>query len=98
MASSSVNVFYQNSRSIEENLSIIEFSHFFNPKQFKEAKPGHLSSISQQRRYAEYRLYHVQQQLDRTPLWKRTEYLKEEVWAWEIFAQTVLPMLSFLDD
>lgn len=83
---------------MKDDLFDIKFSHSFNPKQVKRVRPGHLSSVSQQLKYAQRRLFQVQQQLAKAPLGERIDKLEEEVWAWSIFSQTVLPMLSFLDD
>jgi hypothetical protein len=85
-------------KSVNKYLTDIEFSHSFNPKRVKKVRPGHLSSVLEQQKYAERQLHKAQKQLASTPACRKTEKLKEEVWAWEIFSQTVLPMLSFLDD
>ena len=98
MAFNNGNPFVGYQKSLEENLFDIEFSHSFNPMQIKKVKPGYLSSVYEQRKYAENKLQQMQQKLACTPLYKRTDMLEEEVWAWGIFSQTVLPMLSFLDE
>lgn len=98
MSSQTVNGFDKYTRSVDDDLNSIEFSHSFSPKTIKRVRPGHLSSVSQQLKYAESKMQQVQQQYALTPIKRRTEKLEEEVWAWTIFSQTVLPMLSFLDD
>jgi hypothetical protein len=85
-------------KSMEDIMLDIEFSHSFNPTHIRKVKPGHLSSITQQRRFAESKFISVQRQLANTPASKKREMLEDDMWAWGIFANTVLPMLSFLDD
>jgi hypothetical protein len=85
-------------KSVEKYLSDIKFSHSFSPKCVKKVKPGHLSSVVQQQKYAERQLCKAQMKLATAPPSKRKEQLEDDVWAWGIFSQTVLPMLSFLDE
>lgn len=85
-------------RSFEDIMLDIEFTHSFNPMYIRKVKPGHLSSIAQQRRFAESKFLNVQRQLANAPTSKFRKRLEDDVWAWGIFASTVLPMLSFLDD
>jgi hypothetical protein len=94
MTSNNGNTFVGYQKSLKENLFDIKFSQSFNPKQIKTVQPGYLSSVYQQRKYAECRFKQLQQKLAN----KSTDILEEEVWAWGIFSQTVLPMLSFLDE
>lgn len=94
MSSKNESAFAGYQKSLADNLFDIQFSHSFNPKIIKKVKPGYLSSVHQQRKYAESKLHKVQHKLACTP----TNKLEEDEWAWRIFSQTVLPMLSFLDE
>ena len=85
-------------KSVEKYMRDIAFSHSFSPKYVKKVRPGHLSSVIQQQKYAERQLCKAQNKLATAPPSWGIEQLEEDVWAWTIFSQTVLPMLSFLDD
>lgn len=56
------------------------------------------SNIQEQANFASKKYGEVLHQLMNTPFCNITPKLQEDVWAWGIFTDTVLPMLKFIDE
>ena len=69
-----------------------------SPKTVRKAKDDRILNVRNQLAYAQQRYKEVLHNVALTPSHKITPKIEEDVWAWGIFSETVLPMLSFLDD
>lgn len=81
---------------IEKYLRDIAFSASYNPSKIKVACPGYLGNVKGQLECANYRLMNVKRKRERASV--KTDAMHEDEWAWEIFSQLVLPMLTFVDE
>ena len=68
------------------------------PQTVKLAKDDRILNIKNHLVYAEQKYKEVLHKVAIIPAHNITPKMEDDVWAWEIFSQTVLPMLSFLDD
>lgn len=71
--------------------------HGMQGMQGKQAKPGN-SSIHEQLMFAQRKYQEVLAQQNNTPKHLHSKKSEEDVWAWGMFSETVLPMLLFVDD
>ena len=91
-------------RTCNDDLFDVWFSSSYSPRHLRKVRAGYLSSVAQQQKYAEKKLQQVERELQVVRMQSDTfnkakkEQLEEDVWAWSIFSQTILPMLSFLDE
>jgi hypothetical protein len=67
-------------------------------KRIREAKNDRLASIQSQLVYAQKKYQEVLLKVSTVPTEMLTAKDEEEVWAWGMFSETVLPMLLFIDD
>lgn len=81
---------------VEKYLKDIAFSASYNPSKIKVTCPGYLGTVRGQIEYANYRLMNVKKAMQRASV--KTDAMQDDEWAWEIFSQVVLPMLTFVDE
>ena len=81
---------------IEKYLKDIRFSASYNPYNINMVYKGYLNDVKGQTQYAKRRLAKVKKSHEHVLV--KTDSMREEEWAWEIFSGVVLPMLEFVDE
>lgn len=61
-------------------------------------KNGSTNSVHEQLEYAKLKYESVLRIYNSTPQHRISAKLQDDVWSWGLFSQTVLPMLTFIDE
>jgi hypothetical protein len=69
-----------------------------SPKSHKKNVSVRYSNIQEQLDFAVIKYDEVVMKYMNTPCNRITSKMQEDVWAWGIFSETVLPMLKFVDE
>jgi hypothetical protein len=76
-------------------VSPVSYPRVFSPS---ARKNGSTNSVHEQLEFAKLKYESVMRIYNSTPPHRISAKLQDDVWSWGLFSQTVLPMLTFIDE